>query len=109
MAYDESFADRIRQALSHRDDIIEKKMFGGIAFMLSGNMCIGVNGERLMARVGPSRYEEALSRPHAGQMDFTGKPLKGFVYVEPAGFATASALAGWLDTCIEFAASLPAK
>jgi TfoX/Sxy family transcriptional regulator of competence genes len=109
MAYDEAVAKRVRDALGKTQDVVEKRMFGGIAFMLRGNMCCGVIGDRLMLRVGPKGYETALSRPHARSMDFTGRPMKGLVYVEPAGFASAGDLKAWIARAMEFALSLPAK
>ncbi|MDP2674691.1 MAG: TfoX/Sxy family protein [Dehalococcoidia bacterium] len=74
MAYDEELAERVRRALAGRKGISEKKMFGGIAFMLGGNMFCGIVKDQLMVRVGPERYDDALSRPHARPMDFTGPP-----------------------------------
>jgi TfoX/Sxy family transcriptional regulator of competence genes len=109
MAFDEAVARRVRKALAGSPDVVEKNMFGGIAFMLRGNMCCGVIGDRLMLRVGPAGYETALSRPHAKAMDFTGKPMKGLVYVEPAGFETPRDLKAWIERAKEFALSLPAK
>ena len=79
MPYSEKLADRIRMALDGRDDVVEKKMFGGVAFMVSGSMACGIIGDDLMARVGADQFEVALGRPHARVMDFTGRPLKGFV------------------------------
>ena len=109
MAYDEGVAKRVRGALGKTRDVVEKKMFGGIAFMVRGNMCCGVIGDRLMLRVGPDGYEAALVRPHARRMDFTGRPMKGLVYVEPEGFASAGDLKRWIAKAMEFALSLPAK
>ena len=109
MAYDEGVAQRLREFFEGRNDIAEKKMFGGIAFMHRGNMCCGISDDVLMARVGPSAYAGALSRPHAREMDFTGSPLKGFVYVDPPGFEEDSDLCNWIRLCEEFTASLPAK
>ena len=77
--------------------------------MLRGNMCCGVIGDRLMLRVGPREYEAALSRAHAKPMDFTGRPMKGLVYVEPAGFASPRNLKDWIERAMEFSLSLPAK
>lgn len=88
MAYDEPLAERIRQALGARPDITEKKMFGGIAFLLDGKMFCGIVRDQLMVRVGPERYQEALGQPHAGPMDFTGRPMNGYVFVAPAGCST---------------------
>lgn len=109
MAFDESVVGRVRKALAGSPDVIEKRMFGGIAFMVRGNMCCGVTGDRLMLRVGPKGYETALSRPHARAMDFTGRPMKGMVYVEPAGFASPRDLKAWIERAMEFTLSLPAK
>ena len=109
MAIDEVAVERVRKALAGSPDVVEKRMFGGIAFMLRGNMCCGVIGDRLMLRVGPKGYETAPSRPHARAMDFTGKPMKGLVYVEPAGFASVADLEVWIGRAMEFARSLPAK
>ncbi len=84
-------------------------MFGGLCFLLNGNMCCGIVGETLMVRVGKEAYEEALARPHAREMDFTGKPLRGMVYVDPGGIAEDGDLEGWIQTGVGFAESLPRK
>ena len=109
MPYDEGVAERLREIFSNRRNVAEKKMFGGIAFMVSGNMCCGVVNDTLIARVGPDQYEAALNKPHARIMDFTGKPLKGFVYVAPEGFESDDELADWGGLCLDFVATLPAK
>ena len=109
MAFDEGVAERIREYFGDRHDIVEKKMFGGIAFMHSGNMCCGIVDDILMARVGPDAYAEALERSYAREMDFTGKPLTGFVYVDPPGSAEDEDLAEWIQLCELFTASLPSK
>jgi hypothetical protein len=109
MAYDGGVAERIREVFDGRDDVVEKKMFGGIAFMHCGNMCCGIVDDVLMARVGPDSYPDALSRDHAREMNFTGKPMKGFVYVDPAGFSEDAELRDWISLCEAFTASLPAK
>ena len=109
MAYDEQLAGRVRGVLARRKDVSEKKMFGGLSFMLGGNMCCGVDKDNLMIRVGPEQYETALAQPHARPMDFTGRPLKGMVYVDPEGYRTDAALAAWVKRGVGFAASLPAK
>lgn len=109
MAYDEGLAHRLREIFAERDDIVERKMFGGLAFMLSGNMCCGVLGDELMARVGPDQYASVLKLPHARQMDFTGKALKGFVYVTYQGISSDNELETWVGRCMDFAASLPPK
>jgi hypothetical protein len=109
MAYDEGVAERIREVFAGRTDVVEKKMFGGIAFMVSGHMCCGVEGHSLMARVGPEHYDDALNRPHAREMDFTGKPLRGFVFVEPKGFESDKDLVSWIAFCERFVSTLPPK
>lgn len=109
MAYDEALAQRIREATGSREGVSERKMFGGIAFMLNGNMFTGVVGSDLMCRVGPERFEEALMRPGARPMDFTGRPAKGMVYVDASGYEADGALAAWVDECIAFASGLPPK
>jgi TfoX/Sxy family transcriptional regulator of competence genes len=96
MSYDEKLADRIRAVLSERDDVVEKKMFGGLCFMVNGAMCCGLTKSDFMVRVGPDAYDEALAQPHARPMDFTGRPLTGMVYVDPAGLRTRAALARWI-------------
>jgi TfoX/Sxy family transcriptional regulator of competence genes len=107
VAYDERLAERVRRALSGREGLSEKKMFGGIAFMLRGNMCCGIVRDDLMVRVGPEGHEEALARPHARPMDFTGRPMKGMVYVGPQGIKSDADLAAWVRRGAEFAATLP--
>ena len=109
MAYDEALAQRIRELLADKHSVVEKRMFGGIAFMLRGNMCCGIVRDDLMVRVGPERLEEALAQPHARPMDITGRPMRGMVYVTPDGFRTDSDLKRWLELGLEFAASLPPK
>ena len=88
MPYDERLADRIRGVLSGRNGVLERRMFGGVAFLLHGNMCCGVVQDLLVLRLGSSGAELALTKPHTREMDFTGKPMKGMVYVEPDGFRT---------------------
>lgn len=109
MAYDQLLAQRVREILARRKGFAAKEMMGGITFLLNGHMCCGVEKDRLMVRVGPERYAEALARPHARPMDFTGRPLKGFVFVDPPGFKTDSGLRQWVLRGVEFVASLPPK
>ncbi|MBP9146013.1 MAG: TfoX/Sxy family protein [Thermoanaerobaculia bacterium] len=109
MPYDEGLAERIREVLHDRREIVEKRMFGGIAFLLQGHMVVGIVSDNLMCRVGPDRYERALTRPFARPMDFTGKPLKGFVFVAPGGFAEDGDLELWIGDCLRFVESLPPK
>lgn len=94
--YDEGVAERLREHFADRNDNAEKKMFGGIAFMHSGNMCCGIVNDVLMAREGPDTHAEALARLPVREMDFTGKSLTGFLYVDPPGFAEDDDLASWL-------------
>jgi hypothetical protein len=88
---------------------VEKKMFGGIAFMIGGNMAVGVNKDHLMVRVGPDHHEDAVSQPHARVVDFTGKPMRGWITVEPPGYASDDDLVGWVQRGVDFASSLPPK
>jgi hypothetical protein len=106
MVYSEELAIRIRAALGDRDDVVEKKMFGGLTFMVAGSMACGIVGKDLMVRVGPDRYEAALARPHARLMEFTGRPLRGFVLVGAPGVRTSAALKRWVDETVTFARSL---
>ena len=107
MAYDEKLAERVRKAVATHKGMTEKRMFGGLAFLLGGRMCCGILSDDLMVRVGPERYAAALARPHVRPMDFTGRPLSGFVYVGSPGVKTGAALAKWLREATEYAASLP--
>lgn len=109
MAYDEGLAHRVREALSDRSDLSERKMFGGLCFMLGGNMCCGIVRDELMLRVGPDAYGSTLEREHAREMDFTGRALKGMVYVGVDGISEDVELAEWLGIAVEFAGGLPPK
>jgi TfoX/Sxy family transcriptional regulator of competence genes len=109
MGYDEKTADRVRRILSTRGDVIEKKMFGGLCFMVNGSMCCGLTSTALMVRIGPDGYERALAQPHARPMNFTGRPLTGMVYVDPAGYKTDAALVKWVQRGVDFVSGLPAK
>jgi len=109
MAYDEELSEKLRAVFEDHPDIEEKKMFGGLAFMLSGNMCVGINDSMLMARVGPDQYETALTKTYAREMDFTGRSMKGFVYVTPEGISEDEDLRFWTDLCEQFVSSLPPK
>ncbi|NNE36054.1 MAG: TfoX/Sxy family protein [Rhodothermales bacterium] len=109
MAYDEGLADRLRGIFADGNDVQEKKMFGGLAVMVNGHMCCGIVGDELMVRVGPALYEEALSRPHARPMDFTGRPSKGMVYVGADGFASSESLRAWVDLAMDFVDTLPPR
>ncbi len=109
MAYDSKLAERVRHHLVSRNDVVEKAMFGGLAFLLEGRMFCGVLGSELLARVGPDAHDAAMSRPHVRIMDFTGRPMRGYVFVGPDALLGKRALAGWIDECARFAKSLPAK
>lgn len=109
MAYDEALAARVRDLLALRSDLTEREMFGGIAFMLAGNMAVGIIGDDLMVRLGKDDAERALAEPYVRPMDFTGRPMKTTVYVDPDGTADDADLAGWVDAGADFAASLPPK
>src|SRR3977135_934193 len=102
MAFDERLADRIRALLADRSDVIERRMFGGIAYMVAGSMCCGVVGNDLMVRVGAEHHDEAIGERHVRPMDFTGRPMRGMVYVEPAATRTSGALRSWLDRGIAY-------
>ena len=96
MAYDETLADRIRHVLADHTNVTERRMFGGLCFLVDGHMCCGIFRDLLMARINKSEYAQVLEQPHVRQMDFTGRPLSGFVYVEPEGIASARALRSWI-------------
>ena len=109
MAYDEGLAQRVREEMIELPGFVEKEMFGGIGFMLQGNMACGVNGEDLIVRVGRERYEDALAQPHTKPFDMTGRPMKGWVMVSPQGVEADEDFRGWVQQGVEFASSLPAK
>lgn len=109
MGYDETLAARVRRALARRRGLTEQWMFGGLAFLLDGRMCCGVIDRDLVVRVGRPRYEEALARPHVRQMDFTGRPLRGYVYIAPGGCASDPQLREWVGWGVDVVATLPAK
>ena len=109
MAYDEALAARVSSALRDEPGIVEKKMFGGVSFTVSGNMACGIVGDELMVRVGPANYDDALSRPHARPMDFTGRPMRGLVYVARPGFESDPDLTAWVEYGASFARGLPPK
>jgi TfoX/Sxy family transcriptional regulator of competence genes len=108
MAYDEGLAERVRDALADEGGLVEKRMFGGLCFMVAGKMCVGIVKDELMVRVGPERSAVALSEPSARPMDFTSRPMKGFVYVSPEGFEADEKLAWWVAQAVDFARSAPA-
>jgi len=103
MAYDEFLADRIREALHSRNiSYEERKMMGGLCYMVDDKMCVGVVKDNLMARIDPEIYEEALTRKGCREMDFTGRPMKGFVFIEPLGIDLDEELDYWIELCLDF-------
>ena len=109
MAFDNHLADRLRALLSSQRGFSERKMFGGIAFMVNGHMCCGIVKSDLMLRLGGDAVADALKRPHARPMDFTGRDIKSMIYVGPEGFDTDAALEEWVDLALRFVRSLPPK
>ncbi|MDH5739264.1 MAG: TfoX/Sxy family protein [Nitrospira sp.] len=109
MAYNERLAERIREYFKRRKGVEEKRMFGGLCFMLNGHMCCGIEKDRLMVRVASERYDALLKKPHACEMDFTGKPLKGFLFISEAGYRSAAGLTRWLDEAVMFVKAKPPK
>ncbi len=109
MAYDEKLAERLSKAFRRRKGAAEKKMFGGIAYMVDGHMCCGVIKDMLVVRVGPDAYEKALEVKHTRPMDFTGRPMKGYVYVEAKGIKSDENLKSWIERGIKFVNTLPPK
>jgi TfoX/Sxy family transcriptional regulator of competence genes len=108
MAYDENLAERVRAILAPEPSVSERKMFGGLAFMIEGHMCCGVVGDDLMLRLGPDGSDAALKRPHVRQMDFTGRPMTSMVFIEPDGLR-GTALRRWVEKAATFARTLPPK
>jgi len=109
MAFDENLAERLRLLFRGKCKVSEKKMFGGLAFMVNGHMCCGIVATDLVVRTGPDAFERALKRPHARPMDFTGRPMKGFVYVAPAGYHSDRDLKSWIKIGLDFVLSQPPK
>jgi TfoX/Sxy family transcriptional regulator of competence genes len=109
MAYDEQLAERIRQVLADQSGVSERRMFGGIGFLLNGNMCCGVSGDELILRLGGEGGEAALEDSNVRPFDMTGRPMKGWVLVAAAGLGTDDALRRWVGEGVDFAASLPPK
>ncbi len=111
MAYDETLAKRVDAALEKLNPpkLVDKKMFGGIGFMVQGNLACGVIDDRLIVRVGKEAYEEVLTKPGVGLFDITGRPMSGWVMVEAEALESDAALAGWVEQGVEFALTLPPK
>ena len=108
MAYSEQLANRVRALLSDRDDVDEQRMFGGLTFMLGGHMCAGVHGNELIVRLDPDDGDAALARPHTRPMDFTARPMRGFVTVAPDGLK-GQALRRWIDRAVAHAETQPPR
>jgi TfoX/Sxy family transcriptional regulator of competence genes len=107
--YDQHAAERVRQLLSGRRDVVEKRMVGGLSFIVNGSMCCGVTGTALMVRVGAEGREAALAQPHVLPMKLGGRPLAGFVCVDPEGYRSKAALDAWVQKGIDFVATLQVK
>jgi TfoX/Sxy family transcriptional regulator of competence genes len=102
MAYSETLSNRIRESLTGLRNVKEKEMFGGVCYMLNNKMCVGVVKDEMMCRIGPAKYEEALERPGCREMIFTGKPMKGYVFVSEEGMKTKKQLDYWIGLCVDF-------
>ena len=109
MAFDESLAARIRDAFARKKNVEERKMFGGVCFLLHGNMLVGVWKDSLIVRLGPDAYDDALLEPHVREFDITGKPMKGWVLVEPEGVEEDDQLKDWMERATKFVKMLPGK
>lgn len=109
MAYDQGLAQRMREELDQLPNLSERQMFGGIGFMVNGNMACGVNKEEMIVRVGPENYDQALKKPHTRVFEFTGRPMKGWVMIAPEGYESDEDLKYWIEQGVSFAQSLPEK
>ena len=109
MAFNENLAARIRSHIGKRTGLVEKKMFGGLAFLLKGNMSVGVHGDEMIVRIDPVATDAALKQKHVRIFDITGKPMKGWILVDAKGLTDEKSLAKWVDTGVAYAQSLPAK
>jgi TfoX/Sxy family transcriptional regulator of competence genes len=109
VAFDENLAARIRDALARKRGVEEKKIFGGVGFLLNGNMLVGVWKDSLIVRLGPDNYDDAFLEPHVREFDITGRPMKGWVLVEPEGVEDDDQLKGWIERALKFVKTLPKK
>jgi len=109
MAFDDKLAERVRKHLGKRRGLTEKKMFGGLAFLLNGNMCCGVHGQELIVRLDPKQTDQALNERYTRIFDLSGRPMKGWILVQPKGLTTEDALVKWIQVGLKYASSLPAK
>jgi TfoX/Sxy family transcriptional regulator of competence genes len=103
MAYDEYLTERVRQVLQEKHILSEeKKMMGGLCFMVDDKMCAGIMSDKLMVRINPVNYESSLSKPNVSAMEFTGKPMKGFLFIQPEGIDNSDDLSNWVQQCVDF-------
>jgi TfoX/Sxy family transcriptional regulator of competence genes len=109
MTYDKVTAERIRHRIGERPDLVEREMFGGLAFLIGGNMAVGLAGDELMVRVGKEAHDAAVTQPGARIMDFTTRPMRGWITVAPDGFRPPAMLDAWVDQGVAFAERLPRK
>ena len=109
MAYDEALAARIRKILGKKKGLVAKQMFGGIAFLLNGNMCVGIHKNELIVRLDPDGTDAALEKSHTRLFDLSGRPMKGWILVAPKGIATDAQLGKWIDVAAKYAGALPPK
>ena len=109
MSFDATLAERLRPLFQGNYKVTEKKMFGGLAFMVNGHMCCGIVATNLVVRTGPDAFDHTLKRPHTRAMDFTGRPMKGFIYVAPAGYRSDDDLKSWTQLGLDFVLSQPPK
>lgn len=109
MAYDERLAQRVMDLLAGLAGLEEKRMFGGVGYLVHGNMACGVNGDDLIVRVGADAYEAALAASHTAPFDLTGRPMRGWVVVTPDGTEDDAELAAWVEQGLAYARSLPPK
>ena len=109
MAFNEELAERIRQQLAWRKGVEEKKMFGGVGFLLNGNMLVGVWKNSLIVRLGPEKGDDALKQPHVSEFNITGRSMKGWVLVAPEGVDAGEQLKRWIERAVKFVGKLPAK
>jgi TfoX/Sxy family transcriptional regulator of competence genes len=109
MAFDETLAERIRKALARKKGVIEKKMFGGVGFLLNGNMCVGVWKESLIVRLDPEEFEDALKEAHVSEFNITGRSMRGWALVAPDGVESNDEFSGWIQRALKFVGKLPGK
>ncbi len=109
MPFDQTLATRIRKVLAVRTDTVEKQMFGGLCFMIRGHMACGLVGSSLMVRLDPQTADRLADEPHVRPMDFTGRPMRGYLYVDTEGLTTPRSLGQWIDRCVVSAEARPRK